>query len=96
MLTREEVISKLTAIKPYLSEKYSVTELALFGSYSRNEQTEQSDIDVMVDIEKPMGMKFLRLIEDIECLFENEVQVVGKKAIKPGYFKVIQQDLIHV
>ena len=47
-INKTEILNKLRAVKPSLQEKYYLTELALFGSYARNEQTDQSDIDIMV------------------------------------------------
>jgi len=86
----------LKVIKPLLREKYGVTELALFGSYSRDEQTPQSDIDIMVDTSIPHGFSFLNLVYELDALFDKEVQVVSKGGIKPKYFAAIKPDLIYV
>jgi len=95
-MDKNQIIEKLKSIKPLLQEKYGVTELALFGSYSRDEQTEKSDIDILVSHDKKMGMQFLDLVYDLDKLFNKEVQVVSKKGIKPKYLQAIQQDLIYV
>lgn len=95
-MNKDQVIAKLQSIKPELHKKYGVTELALFGSYSRNEQTEKSDIDIMVSYNKKLGLQFLDIVYDLEKLFNKEVQVVSKKGIKTKYFQAIQQDLIYV
>lgn len=86
----------MKVIKPLLREKYGVTELALFGSYSRDEQTPQSDIDIMVDTSIPHGFSFLNLVYELDALFDKEVQVVSKGGIKPKYFAAIKPDLIYV
>jgi hypothetical protein len=96
MLDKQFIISKLKSIKPELTEKYTVTELALFGSYSRSEQTNKSDIDIMVEHKHPLGFKYFDLVYALKDLFDIEVQVVSKKAIKPDYFEVIKPDLIYV
>ena len=47
-VSRNDILNTLREIKPTLEEKYHLAEIALFGSYARNEQTENSDIDLMV------------------------------------------------
>ncbi len=54
-MNKEIIIQKLKMIKSILHEKYGVVELALFGSYSRDEQTVESDIDIMVSYNKKRG-----------------------------------------
>ncbi len=48
-MDKSEVIKKLKALKPRLEKEYGLTTLALFGSYSRDEQTTESDIDLLID-----------------------------------------------
>lgn len=59
MISITELESKLKNLKPILSEKYSVNKIGYFGSYSRNEQKKYSDIDILVNFEKPVGWEFL-------------------------------------
>lgn len=95
-MDKKIIIEKLKRIKPELVKKYGVTQLALFGSYSRDEQTHQSDIDILVDFNKPMGFAYLDLTHDLEKLFSNEkVQVVSKEGIKPYYFERLKSELIY-
>lgn len=97
-MNKEIIIQKLQEIKPGLQERYGVTELALFGSYSRDEQTDESDIDVMVsfNFNKNLGSNFLDMMYELDNLFHKEVQVVSKDGIKPKYFQAIKEDLIYV
>ena len=95
-LNKDLIINTLREIKPLLEEKYTVTELALFGSYSRGEQNEESDIDILVAHISPLGFKYFDLVYELKGLFDIEVQVVSKKAIKPAYFEAIIKDLIYV
>ncbi len=94
--SKEEILKKLTEIKPLLQEKFELTELALFGSYARNEQTENSDIDIMVAFAKPSFRNFCATAEKLdEIFFGTEVQIVSKGAIKPNYFEYVNQDLVY-
>lgn len=94
-MNKELIIQKLQKIKLQLEIKYSVDEIALFGSYSRNEENEKSDIDIMVSHKLPLGFKFLDLVYELENLFEIPIQVVSKKGIKQKYFEAIKKDLIY-
>jgi predicted nucleotidyltransferase len=95
-MTKEAIIEILKKQKPIMQEKYGLTELALFGSFSRNEQTKNSDIDLLVDFDKTPGLNYFDMLYDFDDLFEIEVQVISKKAIKPKYYKAIKHDLIYV
>ena len=94
-MNKEIIIEKLQKIKPALHEKYGVTELALFGSYSRDEQTEESDIDILIDFNKDLGTTYFKMLYELDELFHKEVQVVCKDGIKPKYFQAIKEDLIY-
>jgi len=49
-MNKQTIISSIKAEMPYLEKHFGVEEIALFGSYSRGEQTENSDIDILVTI----------------------------------------------
>lgn len=95
-MDKHYIIQKLKEVKPILHEKYGVTELALFGSYSRDEQTEKSDIDIMFDYEGKMGWKLFDVCYALDDLFPGkEVQVASKRGIKEKYFNYLKADLIY-
>ena len=91
-----EILKKLRTLKPVLQEKYGVSELALFGSYSRDEQTSNSDIDIMIDFSKPIGMKYFDVVYLLHDSFgKNKVEVVSKKAIKQKYYDRLKHELLY-
>lgn len=95
-MNKQAILQKLSVLKPVLQEKYGVSELALFGSYSRDEQTGSSDIDIMVDFSEPIGIEYFDVVYMIEEAFEGiPVQVVAKKAIKEKYYDRLKQDLLY-
>ncbi|HZG99733.1 MAG TPA: nucleotidyltransferase family protein [Flavisolibacter sp.] len=90
------ILSTLRQVKPELQRKYGLSRIALFGSYSRDEQTPESDIDLMLDFEKIDADKFFACAFALEDLFrEKKVQVVTRGAIKPRYFEAIKPDLLY-
>ena len=72
-MDKNVIIAKLKIAMPRLKQKYGVTELALFGSYSRNEQTQNSDIDIMVNYKTPMGLQFFDMVYELEDIFKEKI-----------------------
>lgn len=88
--------AQLQQIKPHLSAKYHVNTLGLFGSVVRNDFTPDSDIDIVVDFKKPIGIEFIDLANDLEKLLKRKVDLVSKDGIKPKYFREIQPEIVYV
>jgi uncharacterized protein len=76
--------------------KYPIQSIAIFGSYARNSQTENSDVDVLVEFNGVIGSAFIDLANELENVLGIKTDVVSKRAIKPKYFDAIQPDLIYV
>jgi len=79
-----------------LEKQFAVSELGLFGSYVRNEQNDQSDLDILVDFKNPIGIEFVDLAELLEKELDLKVDLVSRNGIKPKYFSAIQQEIIYV
>jgi len=90
------IITKLTEAKSSLSSKYHIDKLGVFGSYSRNEQNEKSDIDILVEFSEPIGLEFVTLADELEEILGEKVDLVSRKAIKDKYLKLIEKDLKYV
>ncbi len=96
MASLNEVKQKLSAQKSNYAQRYGVSRIGIFGSYSRGEQSQSSDIDIMVEFNKPIGLEFVNLANDLESLLSVKVDLVSRKSIKPRLFHIIEQDLIYV
>jgi predicted nucleotidyltransferase len=82
MLSKNEIINKLRELKPYLRKEYSVKEIGLFGSFSDESFTAKSDIDILVELEKPIGWRFLTLEIYLENIFGRKIDLITKNALK--------------
>lgn len=82
MKTVSEIEKELQAMKPELSEKFFVNRIGYFGSYSKNEQNENSDIDILVEFRKPLGWEFFDLQELLEKKLGLKVDLLSSGAIK--------------
>lgn len=96
MKSLPEIKSILSSNKDYLSLKYNIKQLAIFGSYSRSEETKNSNLDIIVEFNKPIGIEFIDLANELEKFLNIKVDLVSKKGIKPQYFSRIQNELIIV
>ena len=82
MMTKDEILIKLGELKPILERDYSVKEIGLFGSFADDSYDDDSDIDLIVELEKPIGWKFFTLEIFLEKVFKRKVDLVTKNAIK--------------
>ena len=78
---------------PELKHKYPIESLAVFGSYSRNEASEESDIDILVELNGPIGLKFFVLADDLEKILGKKVDLVSKNGLNKPWWRehVLQQ-----
>ncbi len=87
-MTRDELLDKLIAVKSELNEKFGIEQIALFGSYARDEATEQSDIDLTI-----VKMKKKDYFTRAKAIYFLE-EKLGKK-VDMGYFDSIRTALQH-
>lgn len=82
-LNKDEIIVFLRKHTPFLKEKFGVTQIALFGSYARGEQTESSDVDVLIETTDHSFNNYC----DLKAFLENNF----KKRVDVGYFKSVRR-----
>jgi predicted nucleotidyltransferase len=97
MSAMEEIKRELEAHLEWLKEEYHVGSLGVFGSYVHGEQTKKSDVDILVEFERPIGLfKFLELEEYLGKILKRKVDLVSKKALKPRIGKHILAETIYI
>lgn len=82
MITKEIILSTLQELKPTLHEEYAVERIGLFGSFSDNTNSDESDIDIIVELARPIGWKFFSLELYLEKVFNRKIDLVTKNALK--------------
>ena len=96
-MNREEVLDILRTHKPTLAERFGVTELALFGSFARDEANDESDVDVLVRYDGPatsrsyFGVQFY-----IEDLLGRRVDLVTHKALRSEFRPYVEREAVDV
>ena len=83
MKTRQEIFKILSKHLPEIKNEYHVKRIGVFGSSVREEQTSCSDIDILVEFSKAIGMvRFIQLENSLQALLGTKVDLVSKKALK--------------
>lgn len=95
MKTAQQIQEQLSNLKPTLIKRFSVSSIGLFGSYARNEQNEDSEIDILVDFNKPVGIEFVDLAEFLEESLKAKVDLVSLNGIKPKYLSAIKSEIVY-
>jgi predicted nucleotidyltransferase len=91
MKRKDQILILLKQQLPYLRSNFKVKSIGLFGSYAREEQTETSDIDMLVEFEAPVGfIKFMELENYLSDMLGTKVDLVTPDALKP----LIKPDII--
>jgi predicted nucleotidyltransferase len=82
MLTRETIIKVLKENYPYMAAEYGVKRIGLFGSYAKNQPSETSDVDIVVEFDRPIGFRFAEFAEYLEDLLGKNVDVLTPAGIE--------------
>jgi predicted nucleotidyltransferase len=82
MLTKVEIEHKLRSIKPVLTDRFHVSAIGYFGSYSTGQQNEQSDLDLLVEFSQPVGWEFFTLERYLEQAIGLRIDLVTRNSLK--------------
>ena len=90
MNLRQEYIEK---IQKFFNGK-PVLKAYLFGSYSRGDADENSDIDILVELDysKQIGLEFIRMQLELEDLLQHKVDLISAKAVSKYIYPFIEND----
>lgn len=99
MLHTEDILNYLRTNKLLFIEKFNISQIGIFGSYARNEQTDRSDIDII--IEMPRGTEDIfekkqQLRELLKNHFHREIDICRERTIMPLFKEMILKDTIYV
>jgi predicted nucleotidyltransferase len=95
MLGRDEIFQRLQERQEEMRELFTVRRLGLFGSYLRGNESEKSDIDLIVELSEPTFDHYMDLKFYLEALFERPVDLVLSDTIKPRLKPIIQKEVAY-
>jgi len=82
MLTWQKIVELLRAQQPYLTAEFGVDKIGLFGSYAQGQPDEASDIDLLVEFERPIGLRYMELLDYLEALLGRQVDVLTPAGVQ--------------
>jgi predicted nucleotidyltransferase len=94
---REQLLAKLRELKPDLTARYKVKTIGIFGSFVRGEQSQASDIDVLVSFEEDADLfDFVGLAQFLEDQLQRNVDVVPQDALKLELRDAVFREVVSV
>ncbi len=96
-MTRAEVLETLRAHRPTLAERFGVVELALFGSFARDEASDESDVDILVRFDTPpnwrnyFGAQFY-----LEDLLKRPVELATRDDLRAEMRPQVEREAVNV
>jgi len=95
--TQNLYIDTLRRFKQEYGAEYGITQIGFFGSVARGEQTEESDVDVIVESPSASIYTLIGIKQELEKMFNREVDVVGKTEFTPQSFLArVEKEAIYV
>lgn len=93
----EELQAELADCKAQLQQEYPIRELGIFGSYARDEQRPDSDLDVLVAFDEPVTLfDLVRLENELTSRLGVNVDLVTKESLKPRIESHVAEDVVYV
>ncbi len=92
-LNRDQILQTLRAHQARLASEYGVRRIGLFGSFAKGRPHETSDIDLVAEFDRPLGLKFMELVEDLQQLFGREVDLLTPSGISSIRNPELQRDI---
>lgn len=96
MASENVIISKIQAMRQELAEKFSVRSIGIFGSTAKGHENEQSDVDVLVELNEPTFDHYMGLKFRLEELLGRDVDLVLKDALKDRLRPIIEKQVRYV
>jgi len=97
MTSNQTIFDKLKKLKPGFESEYGVVALGVFGSVARNEVSDNSDIDIVVEMTHVIPFALTHIKEKIEKECDAPVDIVRlRKLMNPVLKKEIDRDVIYV
>jgi predicted nucleotidyltransferase len=96
MRIQDSIKNQLVELKPGIAKRFFVNKIGLFGSVMRNDFGDNSDIDIIVDFYKPVGIEFIDLADFLEEKLHRKVHLVSLNGIKKHYFELIKNRIVYV
>lgn len=95
MITKKIIINSIIRELPILKKEFNVIRIGLFGSYVQNKANENSDIDLIIEFNQPIGLKFIQLCDYLEKLFNKKVDIITPEGLMNIRIKSLKDNILN-
>ena len=96
MLTKEKILDILRRNKPYFEKELGVIRIGLFGSYAKEIQLKDSDVDILVELDEPSWKKLCGVWDILEKQFNNKVDLIRQGPhLRKKFMQTVQREIIY-
>jgi predicted nucleotidyltransferase len=98
-VNKEQITNTLKEKQRYFDDAFGIKFLGIFGSYSRDEALESSDIDILYKLQDDRKLSlfgYLKAVKELEDLFEHKIDLVRDETLKPKMKMYIDKELVYV
>ncbi|MEI8394134.1 MAG: nucleotidyltransferase family protein [Rhodospirillaceae bacterium] len=89
----DAIIERLRELNPVIEERWGARIIGLFGSVARGDDTPDSDIDLLYELDHPLGFGFMRMADFLEEKLERRVDLISAEYISPWLKKAISNEV---
>lgn len=96
VLTHDDIKKYLKQNKHYMQEHFKVKEIGIFGSYVHGIESDESDVDILVEFYEDIGWEFIDFKEYLENLLGKHVDLVTINALKKQFKNEILEEVMYI
>ncbi|HBR14816.1 MAG TPA: nucleotidyltransferase [Candidatus Omnitrophica bacterium] len=93
MLTKKDVIHILKEEQGVLRQRFGVKRMAIFGSFATDTATGESDVDIFLEFEKPIGLRFMQLADYLESKLRKKADILTPGGLQGIRIKRIAEEI---
>ncbi len=95
-MTFEHIMDQIRIDLPKLKSDFGVNRIGLFGSYATRQETEESDLDFLVELQPPIANHYFKLLSFLEQKFDKKIDLVRRgKHLSDGFIKHVESEIVY-
>lgn len=95
-MTQEDILTEIRADWPILKENFGVSRIGLFGSYAEGQNSLESDVDLLVDLNPPYAKHYFNLLFFLERKFEKKIDLVRRgKHLSTKFISHVENEIVY-